>query len=419
MSIVSSLLAVTLAITGTPLFIVIGAVALLSFYGAGIDTSVVIIEMYRLASTPTLVAIPLFAFAGYILAESDAARRLVRVSQAFLGWFPGGLAVVVVVACALFTALTGATGVTIIALGGLAFPALISQKYPENFSLGLITTSGSLGLLLPPSLPLILYGLVSKTSVDLLFRAGVIPGSILVLLLTLYGVGQGWRFGTPVGRVSLREMGQALLESKWEIPLPFVILGGIYTGYFAVSEAATVTVLYVLFVEVVIRREVPFRSLVTIIRESMVLVGGILIILGVALAYTNYLIDAQVPMKLLAFIQGHVTSKWLFLVLLNLFLLVVGCMIDIFSALVVVVPLILPLAQAYGIDPVHLGIIFLVNLGIGYSTPPVGVNLFIASYRFRRPVLRLYLASLPFLAILLLGLIIMTYIPSISHMLIP
>jgi len=419
MSIASSLLGVTLAITGTPLFVVIAAVALLSFYGVGVDTSVVIIEMYRLASTPTLVAIPLFAFAGYILAESGAPRRLVRVSQAFLGWVPGGLAVVILVACTLFTALTGATGVTIIALGGLAFPALISQRYPESFSLGLVTTSGSLGLLLPPSLPLILYGLVSKTSVDRLFRAGIVPGSILVILLILYSMGQGWRFGTPIVKISFREMGQALLESKWEIPLPFVILGGIYTGYFAVSEAATVTVLYVLLVEVVIRREVSLRALISIIRESMVLVGGILIILGVALAYTNYLIDAQVPMRLLAFIQGHITSKWLFLVLLNVFLLVVGCMIDIFSALVVVVPLILPLAQAYGIDPVHLGIIFLVNLGIGYSTPPVGMNLFIASYRFGRPVLMLYLASLPFLAILLLGLIIVTYFPSISHMLIP
>jgi C4-dicarboxylate transporter DctM subunit len=418
MSMVSSILAAVLAVTGAPLFVVIAAVALLSFYGAGIDASVVIIEMCRLASTPTLVAIPFFAFAGYILAESGAARRLVRVSQAFLGWVPGGLAVVVLVACTLFTAFTGATGITIIALGGLAFPALISQRYPEDFSLGLITTSGSLGLLLPPSLPLILYGLVSKTSVDQLFKAAILPGSILVVLLVLYSVFKGWRAGTPIVKVSTREMGQALLESKWEIPLPFVVLGGVYTGYFAVSEAATITVLYVLFVEAVIYREISLRTILSIIRESMILVGGILIILGVALAYTNYLIDAQIPIKLLAFIQGHITSRWLFLILLNVFLLVVGCMIDIFSALVVVVPLILPLAQAYSIDPVHLGIIFLTNLGIGYSTPPVGVNLFIASYRFERPILRLYLASLPFLAILLLGLIIITYLPSLSLLLI-
>lgn len=418
MSVVSSFITLVLAVTGTPLFVVIATGALLSCYVAGIDSSVVIIEMYRLATTPTLVAIPLFAFAGYVMAESNAPKRLVRVSRAFLGWMPGGLAVVVLVACTLFTAFTGATGVTIIALGGLTFPALISQKYPERFSLGLITTSGSLGLLLPPSLPLILYGVVSTTSIDKLFRAGILPGSVLVILLIFYSLFRGWRAGTPIVRVSSREMGQALLESAWEIPLPFVVLGGIYTGHFAVSDAAAITAFYVLFVEVVIYREVKLKALVSVIKESMVLVGGILIILGMALAYTNYLIDAQVPMKLLAFIQGHITSKWVFLILLNIFLLVVGCMIDIFSALVVVVPLILPLAQAYGIDPVHLGIIFLANLGIGYSTPPVGMNLFIASYRFDRPILTLYVASLPFLAILLLGLIIITYLPGISLILI-
>lgn len=418
MSVVSSFVTLVLAVTGTPLFVVIATGALLSFYVAGIDSSVVIIEMYRLATTPTLVAIPLFAFAGYVMAESNAPKRLVRVSRAFLGWMPGGLAVVVLVACTLFTAFTGATGVTIIALGGLTFPALISQKYPEKFSLGLITTSGSLGLLLPPSLPLILYGVVSKTSIDKLFRAGILPGSVLVILLIFYSLFRGWRAGTPIVRVSSREMGQALLESAWEIPLPFVVLGGIYTGHFAVSDAAAITAFYILFVEVVIYREVKLKALVSVIKESMVLVGGILIILGMALAYTNYLIDAQVPMKLLAFIQGHITSKWVFLILLNIFLLAVGCMIDIFSALVVVVPLILPLAQAYGIDPVHLGIIFLANLGIGYSTPPVGMNLFIASYRFDRPILTLYVASLPFLAILLLGLIIITYLPGISLILI-
>jgi len=418
MSLVSSLTTLVLAVTGTPLFVVIAVGALLSFYLSGIDSSAVIIEMYRLASTPILVAIPLFAFAGYVLAESNAPKRLVRVSQAFLGWMPGGLAVVVLIGCTLFTAFTGASGVTIIALGGLAFPALISEKYPEKFSLGLITTSGSLGLLLPPSLPLILYGVVSNTNIDDLFMAGILPGAVLVILLVLYSSLRGWRAGTLIVKVSFREMANALLESAWEIPLPVVVLGGIYTGYFAVSDAAAITAFYVLLVEVVIYREVKVKALISIIKESMVLVGGILVILGVALAYTNYLIDAQVPIKILAFIQGHITSRWVFLILLNVFLLIVGCMIDIFSALVVVVPLILPLAQVYGIDPVHLGIIFLANLGIGYSTPPVGMNLFIASYRFERPILRLYLASLPFLAILLLGLIIITYLPNISLVLI-
>ncbi len=414
MSSVTSFITLILAATGTPLFIVIATGALLSFYLSGIDSSAVIIEMYRLATTPLLEAIPLFAFAGYILAESNAPKRLVRLSQAFLGWMPGGLAVVVLIACTIFTAFTGASGITIIALGGLVFPALISQRYPEGFSLGLITTSGALGLLLPPSLPLILYGVISRTSVDKLFIAGILPGSILVILLMLYSLFKGSRAGTPIVRSSAREMRHAVRESIWEIPLPFVVLGGIYTGYFAVSDAAAITAFYVLFVEVLIHREVRIKDLVSIIKESMVLVGGILIILGVALAYTNYLIDAQVPLKILAFIKGHITSKWAFLMLLNIFLLIVGCMIDIFSALVVVVPLILPLAQAYGIDPIHLGIIFLTNLGIGYSTPPVGINLFIASYRFGRPILRLYVASLPFLAILLVGLIIITYLPGIS-----
>ncbi len=418
MSVLFSFVTLILAATGTPLFIVIALGALLSFYLAGIDSSAVIIEIYRLASTPLLEAIPLFAFAGYVLAQSEAPRRLVRVSRAFLGWMPGGLAVVVLIACTLFTAFTGASGVTIIALGGLVFPALISQRYPEKFSLGLITTSGSLGLLLPPSLPLILYGVVSKTSVDKLFLAGILPGSILVILIILYSLFRGWKAGTPIVRVSSREMGEAILESIWEIPLPFVVLGGIYTGYFAVSDAAALTAFYVLIVEVLIYKEVKLKALVSLIRESMILVGGILIILGVALAYTNYLIDAQVPTTILAFIKGHITSRWVFLILLNIFLLIVGCMIDIFSALVVVVPLILPLAQAYGIDPVHLGIIFLTNLGIGYATPPVGMNLFIASYRFGRPILRLYVASLPFLAILLLGLILITYLPGISLFLI-
>jgi tripartite ATP-independent transporter DctM subunit len=414
MSMVSSLVTLVLAGSGTPLFVVIAGGALLSFYLAGIDSSAVIIEIYRLASTPLLEAIPLFAFAGYVLAESQAPKRLVRASRAFLGWMPGGLAVVVLVACTFFTALTGASGITIIALGGLAFPALISERYPRKFSLGLITTSGSLGLLLPPSLPLILYGVVSKTSIDKLFVAGVLPGLILLILFVLYSSFRGWRARTPIVRVSSREMALALRESIWEIPLPFVVLGGIYSGYFAVSDAAAFTAFYILFVEVVIYREVKLKALVSIIKESMVLVGGILIILGVALAYTNYLIDAEVPMKILALIKGHVTSKWAFLILLNIFLLLVGCMIDIFSALVLVVPMILPLAQAYGIDPIHLGIIFLTNLGIGYSTPPVGMNLFIASYRFGQPILRLYLASLPFLGILLLGLIMITYLPAIS-----
>jgi tripartite ATP-independent transporter DctM subunit len=410
----SGIVTIALALLGTPLFVIISASALLNFYLVGIDSSIVTIEMYRLANTPMLVAIPLFAFAGYVLAESQAPSRLVKVSKAILGWLPGGLAVVALLACALFTAFTGASGVTIIALGGLLFPALICEKYPEKFSLGLLTTSGSLGLLFPPSLPLILYGVVTKTSIDHLFIAGIVPGLLLVLLLSLFSVYKGVEAEIPSSRITLREVVDALRTAKWEIPLPAVALAGIYSGYIAISEAAALTAFYIVVVEVGIYREVGLRDLPRIMQKSMVLVGGILIILGAALALTNYLIDAEVPMKVLDLLKARIASKLVFLIMLNIFLLLVGCMIDIFSALVVVVPLISPIAQAYGIHPVHLGIIFLVNLGIGYSTPPVGMNLFISSFRFDRPVLKLYTASLPFLAVLLVALIIITYVPGLS-----
>jgi len=410
----SGIITIALALLGTPLFIIISASALLSFYLVGIDSSIVTIEMYRMANTPMLIAIPLFAFAGYVLAESGAPNRLVRLSQALLGWLPGGLAIVVILACTLFTAFTGASGVTIIALGGLLFPALMSEKYSEKFSLGLVTSSGSLGLLLLPSLPLILYGVVTKTDIDQLFRAGIVPCILLVLLLSLYSVYKGLEAKVPSSRITLREVINAIWAAKWELPLPIVVLGGIYSGYIAISEAAAITAFCVVVVEVAIYREVRLRDLPRIMQKSMVLVGGILIILGAALAFTNYLIDAEVPMKILNLLKVHIQSKLAFLIMLNIFLLVVGCMIDIFSAIFVVVPLISPIAQAYGIHPVHLGIIFLVNLGIGYSTPPVGMNLFIASFRFDRPVLKLYMASLPFLAILLLALVIITYVPGLS-----
>jgi len=410
----SGIVTVVLALLGTPLFIIISASALLSFYLVGIDSSILTIEMYRMANTPMLIAIPLFAFAGYILAESGAPNRLVKLSKALLGWLPGGLAVVALLACTLFTAFTGASGVTIIALGGLLFPALMSEKYPEKFSLGLLTTSGSLGLLLPPSLPIILYGVVAKTDIDQLFIAGIVPGMLLVLLLSLYSVYKGLDAEVPSSRITLREVADAIRVAKWELPLPLVVLGGIYSGYIAISEAAAITAFYVIVVEVAFYREVRLRDLPRIMQKSMVLVGGILIILGAALAFTNYLVDAEVPMKILNLLKARIASKLVFLIMLNIFLLVVGCMMDIFSALVVVVPLISPIAQAYGIDPIHLGIIFLINLGIGYSTPPVGMNLFIASFRFDRPVLKLYMASLPFLAILLLALMIITYVPGLS-----
>jgi C4-dicarboxylate transporter DctM subunit len=409
-------IAVALGFTliGTPVFVVISGLTLYLFFTAGIDLSAVIIEIYRLATTPVLVAIPLFTFAGYLLSESGAPRRLIRLADALLGWFPGGLAVIALIACAVFTALTGATGLTIIALGGILLPAMTRGQYPEGFSLGLLTTSGTLGLLFPPSLPLIVYAVVAKVGIGPLFVAGLLPGALLVLLLSLYSIRIAAARAVPRTPFRTRALLAAVAECAWELPLPLVVLGGIYTGYFAVSEAAAITCMYVFVVEVVILRDIRWRALPGIAKQSMVLMGGVLIILGAAMGLTSYLIDAEIPMRLLDLFKAHIESRWLFLGVLNAFLLAVGCTMGIFSALVVVVPLLGPIGQAYGIDPVHLGIIFLTNLEIGASIPPLGINLFIASMRFERPVLALYRACLPFIAILLLALGLITYVPWLS-----
>jgi tripartite ATP-independent transporter DctM subunit len=408
------LIAVALLLIGIPIFAVISGLTLYLFFSSQIDISAIIIEMHRMATTPVLVAIPLFTFAGYLLSESGAPKRIIRLSNALLGWLPGGLAVIALVTCAVFTALTGATGLTIIALGGILLPAMKQGRYSENFSLGLLTTSGTLGLLFPPSLPLIIYAIVAKVRIDHLFIAGILPGILLVVLLSGFSVYRSVRTDVPQTEFKFNEVGVAIRETLWELPLPVVVLGGIYSGYFAVSEAAAITAVYVLLAEVVIHRDIRLKQLPEIMKKSMVLVGGILIILGAAMGLTNYLIDAEIPMKLLDFFKAHIENPILFLVVLNIFLLAVGCTMGIFSALVVVVPLFTPLAEAYGIDPIHLGIIFLANLEIGASIPPLGINLFIASMRFDKPVLQLYVASLPFIAILLLALAIITYLPWLS-----
>ncbi len=413
------ILLVLLALLGAPLFTIIAASALLGFYRADIDLSVVAIDFYRLAEMPILLAIPLFTFAGYLLSESNAPDRLVKLTQSLLGWLPGGLAIVSLTACALFTAFTGASGVTIVALGALLYPALTRAGYGENFALGLVTTSGSLGLLFAPALPLILYavvvqqlGLGERVSVDAMFLAGILPGMLMLLLLW------GWSMwssrGQPLTTFTWPQVRRAMRDAAWEIPLPVVVLGGVYSGFFAISEAAAVTVFYVLIIEVVIQREIPLRQLAAIMRESMAMVGGILIILGVSLSSTNYLIDAEVPSRLFEFVRELVTDKLTFLILLNIFLLVLGTMLDIFSALVLIIPLLLPVALNYDIHPVHLGIIFLANMQIGYFTPPVGMNLFIASYRFKKPILQLYRATLPWFLILLAAVLIITYIPFLT-----
>jgi len=404
-----------LAILGTPLFVVISALALLSFYSIDINLSVVIIEMSRLSDTPLLLSLPLFIFAGTLLAESGTPQRLLRLSQVLLGWMPGGLAVVSLMVCAVFTAFTGASGVTIFAIGGLLYPALIKDNYSERFSLGLITSSGSLGLLFPPSLPLILYGVISETRIDQLFLAGILPGILMLILLTAYSMIKGpARHSKNSTKVTYKDMLSGLKEAAWELPLPIIVLGGIYGGFFVAGEAAAVTALYVLIVEVLIYRDVPISKLPKIMVQSMVLFGGILVVLAASMATTNYLVDQQVPMRLFELIREYISSKYTFLLLLNIFLLIVGSMLDIFSALVLVVPIIIPIAEAYEVNLIHLGIIFLTNLQIGYCTPPVGLNLFLASYRFDKPIVTLYRATLPFLALLMITLIVITYFPAIS-----
>jgi tripartite ATP-independent transporter DctM subunit len=412
------LITIGLAVLGSPLFVVMAALALLAFSGAGIDPSVVIIEMSRLADTPMLLSLPLFILAGTILSESKAPVRLLDLSNVLLGWLPGGLAVIALVVCSVFTAFTGASGVTIFALGGLLFPAMLKDRYPEQFSLGLITTSGSLGLLFPPSLPLILYGVIAETRIDHLFLAGILPGLLMLTLLAAYSIKKGAASRGPRRPVPAGERRRALRAAAWELPLPVIVLGGIYGGFFVVGEAAAVTALYVLIVEVCVHRDITPARLPGIVVRSMALFGGIFVVLAASMASTSFLIDQDIPAKLFAIIREHISSKYTFLLLLNIFLLMVGALLDIFSALVLVVPLIVPIAQGYGVDPTHLGIIFLTNLQIGYCTPPVGLDLFLASYRFERPITELYTATLPFLAILLVTLGIITYFPLLSLFLI-
>ena len=408
------ILLVLLAILGVPLFAVIAAGAILGYLQADIPLGSIAVEILGVATLPTLVAIPLFCFAGYILAESPAPKLLVRLSQALVGWMPGGLAVFALAVCALFTAFTGASGITIIAMGALLYPALKQARYSESFSLGLVTSGGSLGLLFAPSLPLILYGVVSETRIDSLFRAGVLPGLLMIALLSAYCLWVNRSERQPLTSFDWREVGAAIKAAGWELPLPFIVLGGIYSGYFAISEAAAVTALYVVIVEVFIRRAIPLSRLPLIMRDSMTLVGGILLILAVSLASTNLMIDTEVPQRLLSVIGEAVSGPLTFMLALLLFLLILGAFLDIFSAIVLVVPLILPIAAQFGVHPVHLGIVFLATMQLGYLTPPVGLNLFIASYRFEQPIVRVYLASLPFLLVLFAAVLLIAFWPTLS-----
>lgn len=410
-----------LALLGMPLFAAILAIAMLGFHYADIDLMVIAIDLYRIIQTPLLEAIPLFTFAGYLLSASQSSKRLVRVTQAVLGWMPGGLAIVALITCALFTAFTGASGVTIVALGALLYPALQQAGYQQRFSLGLVTTSGSLGLLFPPSLPLILFGVIALQmetpvgmTIEQLLVAGIIPGLLMIAMLSAWSIWTQGKQAASTQAFSFQELIESFKDAKWEIPLPAILLGGIYSGYFALSEAAVVTVIYLLIVEVFLYKDIKLKQIPDLLTDAMIMVGGILIILSCSLVLTSYFIEIDAPTTLFDWITQHIESQLSFLIMLNLFLLILGAFLDIFSAIVIMVPLILPIAMSFGVHPVHLGIVFLANMQIGYMTPPVGMNLFIASYRFSRPITEIYRSTVGFMVVLLLSLVIITYWPDLS-----
>ncbi|MFW7381367.1 MAG: TRAP transporter large permease [Oligoflexus sp.] len=405
---------------GTPIFAVFAILALSLFVIADESIIATTIEMLRLGTHPTLLAIPLFTFAGYLMAESKTPSRLLRLSQYLVGWLPGGIAIVSLAVCAVFTAFTGGSGVTIVALGGLLYPMLMKKGYSENFTLGLISSSGAVGLLFPPSLAIILYGMIAGVNIDDLFLAGIIPGFVLIIVLALYSMYMGRNskmVSSPEDDIQFSWSGlkESLWDCRFEIPIPFLVLIGIYGGFATASETSAIVAAYVLLMTCFFYRDLDWRrDLPQITKDSMTLVGAILLILACALGMVNYMISEEIPMKLVEFMRQHIDSKITFLLLLNVFLLFVGMMLDIFTAIIVIVPIIVPIANEFGVHPVHLAIIFLTNLEIGYLTPPVGLNLFISSFRFNKPVTTIYKASIPFLILMLIALALLTYIPEIS-----
>ena len=399
---------------GAPIFIGLGGLALLFFWRDWTPISAISAETYRIVVSPTLPTIPLFTLAGYMLAESKASERLVLLFRALFGWIPGGTPVVLVLLCGFFTALTGGSGVTILALGGLLMPVLIKEGYSKKFSLGLITVAGSLGLLFPPSLPLIIYGVTAGISIKSVFLAGIIPGLIRVGMIGSWAVWQGKVQSVSKHNFNLTKIISALKNAKWEAMIPFFVLFGIFGGYTTLVETASLISVYIFIIEFVIYKDLKFNDLRKIILDCSTLIGGVLIILGVAMGLTSYLVDAQIPLHLLEWVKSSISSKFVFLLMLNIFLLAVGCLMDIFSAIIIVVPLITPLGAYFGIDPIHLAIIFIANLELGFLTPPAGMNLFLSSYRFEEPMSNIYKSTLPFFVVMLLSVIAITYIPILS-----
>jgi C4-dicarboxylate transporter, DctM subunit len=403
------------AVAGTPIFVVLGGLALLLFFIDVVPLAAIPAEAYRIASNPILPTIPLFTLAGTILAEGKASERLARLFHTLFGWVPGGTAVAAITVCAFFTTFTGGSGVTILALGGLMLPVLLHEGYRERFSLGALTASGSLGILLPPSLLIILYGVSAHVAIDRLFLAGLLPGFLMIVVVAIYAVYRSWHVQGMRSRFVAREAVSAIWHAKWEMLLPIAVLWGIFSGYATLVEVAGLTAVYALILEFIIHRDLNVqRDLPKILVAAAMMVGGIMIILACAMGLTSYLIYADVPTRATAFVQAGIESRWVFLLALNLFLLISGFLVDIFSAIVVIVPLILPIAMAFGVDPVHLGIIFLANMELGYLTPPVGLNLFLASFRFERPLMEIWMASIPFFFLLVIAVLVITFVPALS-----
>ena len=411
------LFAISLVAFGLPIFILLASLSIFFFlsepseWATNYDLiSTISDSAYRIVVSPTLAAIPIFTLAGYILAESNISERLIRFFKASLGWLPGSTVLIVVLLCAFFTALTGGSGVTILALGAILYPILIHDGYSKQFSLGIITTAGSLGLLFPPSLPAIIYSVTAGINPLELFKQAFISAIFLMSIMFFYGLYKRPK-SKKIERFVFNDAFETAKLAKWEIAIPLLIILSLFSGFATLVESAALLVLYVLTVELYIFKDISFKDLPKIIIDCSTLVGGVLIILGFAMGFTGYLVDAQIPLKILNFVQSTISSKIIFLLALNILLLIVGCLMDVFSAIIVVVPLIAPLATYFGIDPFHLAIIFIANLELGYITPPVGMNLYLSSYRFEKDMPTIYSATLPFFFIRLIGVILITYIP--------
>ena len=406
-------------VLGAPLFVILGGIAVMLFAQSGGSLEVIPNEAYSMLISPSIPAIPLFTLAGFLLSESGAGKRLVRLFRAFFGWMPGGLFIAAVIVCAFFTTFTGASGVTILALGALLSYVLIQNGAKKRFTHGLLTASGSIGLLFPPSLPIILYGVTSQTSIKDMFLGGIIPGALMVIAISAMGVYAAVKNKVETTPFRIKEALAATKDSAGELLLPVIIIAGYFLGIMTIVETSAVAVLYTIIVEVFIHRDIKIRDLPKTAMKAVPIIGGVLIILTVARGLSYYIVDAEVPFRMSDWVQANISSKYLFLILLNIALLITGCLMDIFSAIVVVAPLIIPLGEIFGMHPVHLGVIFLANLELGYLTPPVGLNLFLASYRFEEPLVKVYRNVVPFFLILLVTVLLITYVPWFSTVLVP